>query len=55
MKKLMMIRSAREFFKKSVIKHAVTHENYKSCLFAGETEWKTMNLIESHGHEVFSE
>ena len=40
--------------KKSVIKKSITHDNYKHCLFTGKEQLRTMNVIRSHKHEVYT-
>ena len=41
--------------KKYVVKNHITHEDYKECLFSGESQLRTMNTIRSHQHDVGSE
>ncbi len=41
--------------KKYVIKNHITHEDYKECLFSGESQLRTMNTIRSCQHDVGSE
>ena len=41
--------------KKSVIKKNISHEDYKECLFSEKPQMRKMNVIRSHGHEIFSE
>jgi hypothetical protein len=41
--------------KKSVVKKGITHEDYKKCLFSGEKVLRKMNVIRSHGHNIYSE
>ena len=41
--------------KKSVIKKAITHEDYKKCLFSGNSQLRKMNVIRSRKHEIFTE
>ena len=41
--------------KKSVIKKSIAHEDYKKCLFTGKEQLRTMNVIGSHKHEVYTE
>ena len=41
--------------KKPVMKKNISLENYKECLFSEEPQIRKMNVIRSHGHEIFSE
>ena len=41
--------------KKSVVRKDISHEDYKECLFSKKTQMRKMNVIRSHGHEIFSE
>ena len=44
--------------KQSVVKKEITFEDYKDCLFGGLADGKqmrTMNVIRSHRHEVYTE
>ena len=38
-----------------VIKKSITHEDYKNCLFTGKEQLRKMNLIRSHGHDIYTE
>ena len=40
---------------KRVVKKSITHEDYKNCLFTGEEQMRSMNVIRSHMHEIYSE
>jgi len=40
---------------KAVTKNTISHEDYKNCLFAGKEQMRTMNIIRSDRHEVYSE
>ena len=40
--------------KKNVIKHKITHEDYKNCLFSGEDQYRSMNLIQSDKHNIYT-
>ena len=40
--------------KRAVIKDT-TDDDYKECLFSGNMQMRKMNVIRSHGHEVFTE
>ncbi len=41
--------------KKYVVKNHITHEDYKECLFSGESQYRPMNTIRSRKHNVGSE
>lgn len=41
--------------KKSVVKQTITHEDYKKCLFTKNEQLRTMNVIRSYRHEVYTE
>ena len=41
--------------KKSVIKKNITHDDYKKCLFTGKEQLRTMNVVRSHKHDVYTE
>ena len=41
--------------KKSVVKKKISHQDYKDCLFSGRPQMRKMNVIRSHGHEIFTE
>ena len=41
--------------KKAVVKRSINFEDYKTCLFTGNPQTRTMNVIRSHGHELFTE
>ena len=41
--------------KKSVIKKTITHQDYKDCLISGKKQMRSMNIIRSHKHEIFTE
>ena len=41
--------------KKSVIKKNISFDDYKECLFSEKPQIRKMNVIRSHGHEIFSE
>ena len=40
--------------KKNVVKREVTFENYVQCLFSGEKKMKSMNIIRSENHDIYS-
>ena len=53
----MKLKSARES-SQSVVKKEITFKDYKDCLFGGLADGKqmrTMNVIRSHRHEVYTE
>ncbi len=41
--------------KKYVVRNHITHEDYKECLFSGESQYRTMNTTRSRKHDVGSE
>ena len=41
--------------KQSVVKSEITFEDYKACLFSRKEQLRTMNVIRSHMHEVYTE
>ena len=41
--------------KKAVVKRSINFEDYKTCLFTGKPQTRTMNAIRSHRHELFTE
>jgi len=41
--------------KKAVIKKSITHEDYKDCLFTRRKQLRSMNVIRSRLHNVYSE
>ena len=41
--------------KKAVIKKSITHEDYKDCLFTRREQLRSMNVIRSRLHEVYTE
>jgi len=41
--------------KKNVVENTITHEDYKNTLFSGEKQYRTMNVIRSYKHEMFTE
>ena len=40
--------------KKNVVKKGINFEDYVKCLFSGEKEMKTMNIIRSENHDIYS-
>ena len=41
--------------KKAVVRKSINFEDYKKCLLDGQEIHRTMNIIRSHQHEVYSE
>jgi hypothetical protein len=41
--------------KKNVVEHTITHEDYKNTLFSRQNIYRTMNVIRSYQHEMFTE
>jgi len=41
--------------KKNVVKKDITHENFLNCLFTDKEQMRTMNIIRSRFHHVFTE
>ena len=41
--------------KKAVVKRSINFEDYKTCLLTGKPQTRTMNVIRSHRHELFTE
>ena len=41
--------------KKNVVKRTITHDDYKHCLFSGREQYRKMNVIRSHLHDVYTE
>jgi hypothetical protein len=41
--------------KKNVVKNAITHDDYKDCLFTKREQSRKMNVIRSHHHDIFTE
>jgi hypothetical protein len=41
--------------KKSVVKNEITHDDYKDCLFSRKEQYRKMNIIRSHTHDIYSE
>ena len=41
--------------KKSFIKKKITFDDYKRCLFSEKPQTRTMNVIRSYKHEVYTE
>ncbi|CAH3142713.1 unnamed protein product [Porites lobata] len=40
--------------KKNVVKKELTFDNYAHCLFSGETKMKSMKIIRSENHDIYS-
>jgi len=38
-----------------VVKKSISFEDLKECLFSGRQHLRTMNIIRSHQHELFTE
>src|SRR5678815_5717586 len=41
--------------RKNVVKKSITHEDYKDCLFTRREQSRTMNVIRSQLHEIYTE
>ena len=41
--------------KKPVVKKTIQFEDYKRCLFTGKEQLRTMNVIRSHRHNIYTE
>ena len=41
--------------KRTVVKNDISFDDYKRCLFEGETQLRKMNVIRSHNHEIYTE
>ena len=41
--------------KKSVVKKTITHQDYKDCLLNGSKPTRSMNVIRSHKHQIYTE
>ena len=41
--------------KKAVVRKSITFDDYKTCLFSGKEQMRTMNVIRSYRHEIHSE
>ena len=41
--------------KRSEVKRTINFKDYKDCIFTGNKQMRSMNVIRSHKHEVFSE
>ena len=41
--------------KKSEVKRTINFKDYKDCLFTGKKHMRSMDVIRSHNHEIFTE
>jgi len=41
--------------KKNIIKKAITHDDYKECLFSKREEMRKMVIIRSEKHELYTQ
>jgi hypothetical protein len=41
--------------KKKTVEKTLTFDDYETCLFSGTQQLRKMNVIRSHGHEIYSE
>ena len=41
--------------KRGVVKKSISFEDFKKCLFSGRHQLRTMNIIRSHKHEIYTE
>src|SRR5688572_28746952 len=41
--------------KKNVVKKSITHEDYRNCLFTKREQSRTMNVIRSYHHDIYTE
>jgi hypothetical protein len=41
--------------KKSVVENEITHDDYKECLFSRKEQLRTMNVLRSHLHDMYTE
>ena len=41
--------------KQSVVKKEISFDDYKTCLFSRKEKMKKINVIRSHGHQMFTE
>ena len=41
--------------KKNVVENTITHDDYKSTLFSRQEQYRTMNVIRSYKHEMYTE
>ena len=40
--------------KKNVVKKGITFDDYTKCLFSGEKQMKSMKIIRSENHDIYS-
>jgi len=40
---------------KPVVRHTITHDDFKECLFSGKEQMRSMNVIRSHKHNICTE
>ena len=40
--------------KKNVVKREISFEDYVQCLFSGEKQMKSMKIIKSENHDIYS-
>jgi len=40
--------------KRGVVKKSISFEDFKKCLFSGRQQLRTMNIIRSHKHEIYT-
>ena len=41
--------------KRNVVQETITHDDYKKCLFTKTEQLRTMNVIRSHLHDIYTE
>ena len=41
--------------KKNVVENTITHDDYKNTLFSRKDQYRTMNVIRSYNHEMYTE
>ena len=41
--------------KRSVVAKSITHDNYKNCLMTKKDQFRKMNVIRSHSHDIYTE
>jgi len=44
-----------KWVKKNVVKKGITHEDFLNCFFTDKEQMRTMNIIRSRFHNVFTE
>ena len=40
--------------RKNIVKKYISHEDYEHCLFSGEKQMRSMNIIKSENHDIYS-